>query len=221
MINKLNEKNDITIYDVHSSAFHTYGNVITGYKYESIIEYLNNYTDIPETGNVYVASVDNMEQLQETKIIEQAIYGNVKVQVGYCNGRNSTYNGFEYHKCSEIVIAATDLMLVLGHVWDMQDNHYHVNQTQVFFVPQNTAVELYQTTLHLSPCKVSEEGFKAGIILLKGTNTPLGYRVEPRSKEEELLLQTNKWVIAHPEREPLIKQGAFPGVLGPNKELFF
>ena len=36
-----------------------------------------------------------------------------------------------------------------------------------------------------------------------------------------LLLQRNKWVIAHPAREPLIRQGAYPGVTGENKELFY
>ena len=40
-----------------------------------------------------------------------------------------------------------------------------------------------------------------------------------REGENKLLLQKNKWVIAHPEREPLIKQGAFPGLIGENKEL--
>ena len=39
--------------------------------------------------------------------------------------------------------------------------------------------------------------------------------------EERLLLQRNKWVIAHPDREPLIKQGAYPGLLGENKELYY
>ena len=39
--------------------------------------------------------------------------------------------------------------------------------------------------------------------------------------EARLLLQKNKWVISHPQREPLMKQGAFPGVIGPNKELFY
>ena len=42
---------------------------------------------------------------------------------------------------------------------------------------------------------------------------------ERGGKEAKLLLQRNKWVIAHPEREPLIKQGAWPGVLGENREL--
>ena len=37
--------------------------------------------------------------------------------------------------------------------------------------------------------------------------------------EDVLLLQKNKWVLAHPEREPLMKQGAHPGLIGENKEL--
>jgi len=37
--------------------------------------------------------------------------------------------------------------------------------------------------------------------------------------EARLLLQKQKWVISHPEREPLIRQGAHPGVLGINRSL--
>ena len=38
-------------------------------------------------------------------------------------------------------------------------------------------------------------------------------------REAGLLLQKCKWVISHPDREPLIKQGAHPGVTGPNTEV--
>ena len=84
---------------------------------------------------------------------------------------------------------------------------------------------MFQTTLHLSPLKVNDTGFKGIVVLPKGTNTPLS--VEEKSlltnedPEQILLLQRNKWVIAHPEREPLIKQGAFPGIIGPNKEMYY
>ncbi|MDO4267342.1 MAG: DUF4867 family protein, partial [Eubacteriales bacterium] len=82
-----------------------------------------------------------------------------------------------------------------------------------------TALEMYQTTLHLSPCRVTDEGFKDIVVLPRGTNTPLEVKPEPVENEGVLLLQKNKWVIAHPDREPLIKQGAHPGFLGENKEL--
>ena len=141
------------------------------------------------------------------------------IQVGYCNGRNTTYNGFEYHKGSEINIAVTDFMLVLGHTWEIRDNTYRVEDAKVFFVEKGTAIEMYQTTLHLSPCRVTDKGFKDIVILPRGTNTPLENRRQPVEEEGKLLLQRNKWVIAHPGREPLIRQGAFPGLLGENREL--
>ena len=69
--------------------------------------------------------------------------------------------------------------------------------------------------------RVCDEGFKDIVILARGTNTPLTEKTECADPESVLLLQRNKWVIAHPEREPLIKQGAHPGVIGENKELFY
>ena len=63
------------------------------------------------------------------------------------------------------------------------------------------------------------QGFKDIVILPRGTNTPLENRRQPVEEEGKLLLQRNKWVIAHPGREPLIRQGAFPGLLGENREL--
>ena len=76
-------------------------------------------------------------------------------------------------------------------------------------------------TLHLSPCRVCDEGFKGIVILPRGTNTPLDSRIPNDDPESRLLLQRNKWVIAHPEREPLIRQGAHAGLLGENKELHY
>jgi hypothetical protein len=177
-------------------------------------------TDIPENGNVYVASVPEMEKLGVVADVQGFFYGDMPIQVGYCNGRNTTYNGFEYHKGSERNVAVTDFMLVLGHTWEIAaDNTYKVEDARVFFVPKGTAIEMFQTTLHLSPVRVCDEGFKGIVILPRGTNTPLDRKSSKETGEERLLLQRNKWVISHPEREPLIKQGAFPGLIGENKEL--
>ena len=84
--------------------------------------------------------------------VKNGLYGGMDIEIGYCNGRNTTYNGFEYHKGSEINVAVTNFMLVLGHVWEIKDNTYRVEDARVFFVPRGTAIEMYQTTLHLSPC---------------------------------------------------------------------
>ncbi len=224
MLGHLNEVNDIMILDVHDPAFETYGRIIRGYDVSEIVSWLEQNTDIPENGNVYVASVPEMEETEVRKEIETVFYGGMPVQIGYCNGRNTTYNGFEYHKGSEINIAVCDFMLVLAHAWQIRDNTIHTEDAQVFWVPKGTVIEMYETTLHLSPCRTCDEGFKAAVILPKGTNTPLSeeekaLRDQSDDPEAELLLQRNKWVLSHPEREPLMRQGAHPGLIGENKEL--
>lgn len=221
MLEILNAVNDVPVLPVFDPAFAPYGRVLEGCDFSRADEYMLEKTDIPESGNIYVPSVPELEESELKSDIENTLYGSMPVQIGFCNGRNTTYNGFEYHKCSEINYAVTPFMLVLGHVWDIRDNTYDIRSAQVFFVPAGTAIEMYQTTLHLSPCRVCDEGFKDIVILSRGTNTPLEYKKTNADPESVLLLRRNKWVIAHPEREPLIKQGAHPGVIGENKELFY
>ncbi len=217
----LNQVNDVKIHSVNDPEFASYGRIVTGYDFSGLVSYMEESTPIPENGNIYVASVPELEAFAEVARIQNGFYGEMPIQVGYCNGRNTTYNGFEYHKGSEINVAVTDFMLVLGHTWEIKDNTYRVEDAKVFFVEKGTAIEMYQTTLHLSPCRIADEGFKGIVILPRGTNTPLEHKGDPADAEGVLLLQKNKWVIAHPEREPLIKQGAHPGVIGENKELHY
>lgn len=221
MIERLNQVNDVKIYSVFDDEFKPYGRIVKGYDFSEIVEYMKTSTPIPEQGNIYVASVPALESFAVKDEVESVLYGGMPVQIGYCNGRNSTYNGFEYHKGSEINIAVTPFMLVLGHVWEIEDNKFYVGGEKVFFVPEGTAIEMYETTLHLSPCKVTDEGFKGVVILPKGTNTPLENKHQNGDKESVLLLQRNKWVLSHKDREPLVKQGAHIGLVGENKELHY
>ena len=226
MLERLNAVNDIAIRDVYDEAFAPYGRVVEGFGLSDLFAYMEAHTEIPETGNIYVPSVEEMEQYPIRKEIEAVCYGGMPVQIGYCNGRNTTYNGFEYHKGSELNAAVTGFMLVLAHTWQIKDNTIHTEDARVFYVPKGTLVEMYETTLHLSPCRISDEGFKDIVILPKGTNTPLSeeekkLRDESSDPESVLLLQRNKWVLAHKERKPLIDQGAHPGLIGENKELYY
>lgn len=252
MLERLNQVNDVEIYSVEDEKFKSFGRVLKGYDFSELISYMEEKTEIPQEGNCYVASVSEMEQLPVKQILSDTVYGGMPIQIGYCNGKNNTYNGFEYHKGSEINVAVTDFMLVLGHSYDIKNNRYDVSEATVFYVPKGCAIEMYQTTLHLSPLRVCDEGFKGIVVLPKGTNTPLTeeekdsqqkyrealrfqknadsdslkYQGESRQDnssdmEQQLLLQRNKWVIAHPKREPLIRQGAYPGVIGENKQLFY
>lgn len=219
LLERLNQVNDVPVTSVYDPAFAPFGRVVAGYDFSGLIGYMENCTEIPENGNIYKPSIPEMEALPVMEQVKNGLYGGMDIEIGYCNGRNTTYNGFEYHKGSEINVAVTNFMLVLGHVWEIKDNTYRVEDARVFFVPRGTAIEMYQTTLHLSPCRVCDEGFKGVVILPRGTNTPLENKGEAVEPEGSLLLQKNKWVIAHPEREPLIRQGAHPGLLGENKEL--
>lgn len=218
MLKRLNQVNDIEINSVFDGEFSAYGRVLSGYDFSDLIAFAESNTEIPENGNVYVPSVPEMEKYPICSMVKNTIFGESEIQIGFCNGRNTTYNGFEYHKSPEINIAVTDFMLVLGHSYEIENNTYKIEQAKVFFVPNGTAIEMFGTTLHLSPCRTRDEGFKDIVILPKGTNTPLENKTIT-DDESKLLLQKNKWVIAHPGREPLIRQGAVAGVIGENKEL--
>lgn len=229
-LEELNKINKVRVNSVRSEAFRSYGRVIEGYDVSALVRFMEDCTSVPEQGNIYVASVPEMEAIMAADVKLAALTGGMPFQAGYCNGRNSTFNGFEYHKASEINIAVTDFMLALGHCWDISgDLTYSVDQAEVFYVEKGTVIEMFGTTLHLSPLRTQESGFKGIVLLPKGVNTPLtdaekaarDKAIADGDREARLLLQRGKWVISHPDREPLIKQGAHPGVLGENRELFF
>ena len=218
MLERLNQVNDVIIRSVEDPEFASYGRIVTGYDFSPLLTYLEEKTEIPEAGNIYVASELGLEAFPVMQALQNSFYGEMPIQIGYCNGRNTTYNGFEFHKGSEINVAATDFMLVLGHTWEIQNNTYRVEDAKVFFVKKGTAIEMYQTTLHLSPCRVTDEGFRDVVVLPRGTNTPLEHKGEAAEAEAGLLLQKNKWVIAHPD-SGMAKDGAYAGITGENLKL--
>ncbi|MFI3207975.1 MAG: DUF4867 family protein [Eubacteriales bacterium] len=218
MLKKLKQLNEMEILEISDSKFKTYGKVLTALDVDALIAYMEANTEIPENGNIYIPSEEGMEQLEIYGAIQKSIYGGMDIQIGYCNGRNSTYNGFEYHKGSELNIAVTDLVMILGHSWDIEGNTYKNEDAEVFYVKKGTVFEMYQTTLHLSPCKVRDEGFKAVVVLPRGTNTPLEDKAV-NTQEDQILLLKNKWIIAHKDREPLVKAGAHVGIIGENTEI--
>ena len=229
-LRELNKLNDMEILDVFDPGFREYGRVIRGFYAETLIRYMEEHTDIPGEGNIYVASDPDLEAFPAVERLRRTVFGGMPVEAGYCNGRNSNVNGFEYHKAPEINIAVSDLVLMLGHCYDISaELTYDVEMARPFYVPRGTVIELFGTTLHLSPLRTTDEGFKCVVILPRGTNTPLDPAEKAAAeaatargdREARLLLQKNKWVIAHPNREPLIRQGAHPGVIGPNKELIY
>lgn len=204
------------IQSIKNTAFRQYGRIIKEYDFSDIIDFMEKHTEVPKEGNTYLASVKDMESLDSASVLSKILFGDSTCQIGYCNGVNSSLNGLEYHKSSEINIAATDFVLLLGKVQDIEENRFDAKNVEAFYVPKGTAIEIYATTLHFAPCKVVETGFKCVVVLPKDTNTPLEAINTKAKGEERLLFMKNKWLIAHPERKPLIEKGAFGGIKGEN-----
>lgn len=217
--NKLKQNNShIEIKQITDESFLKYGKIINEYDFSQLINYMKSNTSIPSEGNVYEASVVGMEDLEIKDILEEEFYGDMPIEIGYCNGRNSTLNGLEYHKGSEINIAVTDMVLLLGKLQDIKADSYESNKIEAFFVPEGAAIEIYQTTLHFGPCKTDYEGFKCVVILPKGTNLPLSGKASVEVKDK-LLFAKNKWLLVHSSRTVLIEKGAHIGIKGQNIEI--
>lgn len=218
-LDRLNLLNShIYISNISDAAFRAYGKIITAYDFSEIIEYMENSTIIPKEGNIYVPSVPEMESTPVFSRIQEDFFGDMPIQIGYCNGSNSNLNGLEYHKGTEINVAVTDLILLLGKVQDICSNNYDSKLVEAFYLPKGTAIELYGTTLHFAPCKTFAEGFKCIVILPRHTNLPLEHKPAAEG-EARLLFMKNKWLLAHPDRKVLIDKGAYPGIIGSNIEI--
>lgn len=219
MLKQLNEINThIDIKATSSSEFLSYGRIVNGFDFSEAEKFMLKESNMPTEGNVYVASEKEMEKLAFYPEVE-ALYGGMPAQIGYCNGNGSTLNGLEYHKGSEFFYAVTDLVLLLGKVQDIQNETYDSKNVEAFYVEKGTALELYQTTLHFGPCKVSDAGFKSIIILPKGTNEALEKEEKNSDSENKMLFMKNKWLLVHPSRDNFIQRGAVPGIIGENIEV--
>ncbi len=216
-IKSLNQQ--IVINHVNDDAFHAYGRILSEYDFSDAIEKMKLFP-VPAEGNTYVACEPELMKHSISGQLSYDFYGNMPLQIGYCNGNSNKLNALEYHKSSEIDIAVTDLILLLSDIRRIQNNQLSVDAVEAFYVPAGTACELYATTLHFAPCRVSDEGFKSIIVLPAGTNYPLASIPEARDEEGKLLWMQNKWLIAHEESIPAGK-GAFVGIVGNNIEIFY
>lgn len=199
------------IQKVTDPAFRKYGQVLEGYDFTGLIKEMK-HTPVPEDV-IYVPSVEELEALDIMKDLQNKGYGGLPVQIGYCNGHNKKLNAVEYHRNSEINVAVTDLVLLIGHQQDIEPDHtYDTSKIEAFLVPAGTGIEVYATTLHYAPCHVNEGGFQCVVVLPKGTNTDLTFQTE-KTGEDSLMTAKNKWLIAHEDAKIV---GAFNGLKGEN-----
>ena len=200
------------IYNVTDERFKAYGKVVKDIDFSEMVRVLKEETPIPEDV-AYVPGLEALESLPAGEELSRKVYGEMPIQIGYCNGHNSLLNALEYHKSSEINVAATDAILLVGKEQDItEDFTYDTALAEAFLLPQGMAVEMYATTLHYAPCGVDGAGFQVAIVLPKGTNLDLEESHE--GGEDGHLTAKNKWLLGQPEGG--LPQGSPMGLVGKN-----
>ncbi len=200
---------------ISDPAFRKYGRVVQGIDFSDLVEAIKRETPLPE-GVAYEPSIAALEATKAAKELQRQTYGELPIEVGYCNGHNYKLNAIEYHRSSEINVAATDAVLIVGLQQDITDDFtYDTGRMEAFLVPAGTAVELYATTLHYAPCSANDGGFKVGIVLPAGTNYPL--KEKHAGWEDALITAQNKWLIGHAEGG--LDAGAHIGLTGRNLDI--
>ena len=196
---------------VTDAAFRKYGRVIPEFDFSELVAKMGE-TPLPDNV-VYEPSVEILEALPIKEKLETAYYGELPIQIGYCNGHNHLLNALEYHRSSELDIAAEDLILLLGMQQDITDDYtYETSKVEAFLCPKGIGVELYATTLHYAPCSVGDNGFRCAVVLQKDTNLPLDEK--HAGYEDALITAKNKWLIGHAEGG--LDAGVHIGLIGEN-----
>ncbi len=189
--------------------FSEYGSLLS-VDTKEIVDYLKTKAKMPEENNIYVRDDKDMSSLKGMKEIKESVYGLSDIETGYCNGYNSLLNCMEYHACPEVDIAADDLILLLAKPSDIKDGILNSSDVKAFLVRRGEAVSLYPYTLHFSPCKLSDNGFRCAIILADKTNMDL-----TETPKDTKLWKVNKWLLAHKDSKQATL-GAYVGIVGEN-----
>ena len=177
------------IYPVTDPAFAPYGKILEGYDLAELLQVLKEKTPVPE-GTGYVASQPELEALPIAEELSLRAYGGMPIQLGWCNGHNTTLNCLEYHRDSELNCGVQDFILLLAKEDEIENGHLDTGKVKAFRVP---------------------------IALPRGTNGPKP-EITPKNGEDQLLWACNKWLLAHAE-SPEAAQGAPVRLDGVNIDL--
>ena len=206
----------LRIEPVTDATFAPYGQVLPLRDAETLRRALSD-TPVPETGNRYVASLDALETACEAAGA-LAPFGGMPTQAGYCNGRGHRLNALEYHKCSEVNFSDTGLVLLLALPEELRDGRLESAAVRAFYLPPDTAIEVYPRVLHFAPCRVTADGFRCLVVLERGVNSPIDLPGTDAPGEDKLLWMRGKWMTCHPD-SPQAEKGAFVGISGENIDL--
>jgi len=200
----------LALFGIEDSEFAEFGRVIRDLPTALLVDWMTPNVPIGEDV-AYQRSVPSMEELPLEgfgtwkRWASAKFFGGQEAEIGWVAGRNSRLNAFEYHKSSELLVAGTDLVLLLGRLSELEDfSRFDSSRAKAFFLKSGTAVELYGTTLHFSPLMAALPGFRAAIILPLGTNAPLDAPDARLPGEEGLLWAERKWLLACPGSKPAL-----------------
>ena len=83
---------------VTDPEFSRYGRVIDGYDFSKLIKAME-HTPLPEDV-IYEPSIEELEATDVAIDLKMRVYGELPIQIGYCNGHNSKLNALDYHRIS-------------------------------------------------------------------------------------------------------------------------
>lgn len=215
MLEKLRKCNpERLIMDVRDASFAEYGMVYPTVKLPEMKKFL--YGVERTEFEYYVPCEDKLMELPEADVFKNEFFGQVPCQVGWYYGKGTKLNAVEYHKCSEVLYEYEPCVIVIAKQWEIEDGKLDTSKMKLFYVPAETCVELYATTLHFAPARATAEPVMQIVAQSYNTNTPLPKVTEGITHEHPWLLQRNKWVLAHPEAAEALGADAYIGLVGEN-----
>jgi len=164
----------------------------------------------PAEANAYIPRDELLSASPAALTVARRVFGELPMQAGWNYGGNTRMNGMEWHKTSEVIVACSDIVLLLGSRADITNDTFDSARAFGLYLQKGEAVELYPFTLHLAPLPVSGGRFIAAILLPEGTNLPLSGGIKGT------LRAINKWLLVHPENKNGIEHGGKIGILGVN-----
>ena len=149
-----NNYNEIEWGMVSDDIFNKFGRIIKSIDMSEIHEYLVNNTECPTDKVNYVAEDISLSETKAFTFIKEEVFGDMEIQLGYCNGFNTKLNALEFHQCSEAIYAVTDVILLLGEYDKMHNRMFESKNCVGFILPKGTLIELFPRVLHFAPITI-------------------------------------------------------------------
>ena len=120
----------------------------------------------------------------------------------------------------EFNLGARDFILLVAHRWEIEDGKLDTACVKAFRVPAGTLVEVFNTTLHYTPCMVDDGGFQVMVALPAGTNGPRPEAAAdmPAAGDSYCYWKADKWVLCHAD-SPKAAEGGYVGLIGKNLDI--